>query len=341
MEEVSFRPPTIEGQPTTTAAFLGVRAEGPMGVSTEPLHSLSGFERTYGRTGPLWEAARGFFSEGGRRLHICRAEPGREADGLAELEQTAGISIVAAPGNAAAARSLIEHVEKMRYRMALIDPPAALEPAAVIDFAQALDSSRAALYYPWVRAGGAVVPPSALVAGVYARNDLEHSVAKAPANQPLRTAAGLERDLSRAQLETLNPAGVNCLRLVRGRGVLVWGARTLSKDPEWKYVSVRRYLAFLEESIDKGTQWAVFEPNGEELWSNVRRTVEDFLYVQWRSGLLMGARPQEAYFVRCDRTTMTQDDIDTGRLICLVGVAPVKPAEFVIFRIGQWTANPT
>lgn len=312
-----------------------------MGCSGEPLLSLAGFEQIYGQTGPLWEAARAYFGEGGRRLHICRVEEGGEAEGLAELGRTGGISTVAAPGNPGAATSLIEHAEKMRYRIALIDPPLAIEPSAAIDFARALDSSRAALYYPWVKTGGSVVPPSAFVAGLYARNDLEHSMAKAPANQPLRTAAGLERDLTRAQLDLLNPAGVNCFRHVRGRGVVVWGARTLSKDPEWKYVSVRRYLAYLEESIDKGTEWAVFEPNGEALWGGVRRAVEDFLHGQWWSGELMGARPEEAYFVRCDRSTMTQEDIDGGRLICQVGVAPVKPAEFVIFRIGQWTANAT
>ena len=137
----------------------------------------------------------------------------------------------------------------------------------------------------------------------------------------------------------LNPEGINALRFFEGRGSRVWGARTMSSDPEWKYVNVRRLFIFLEHSIDKAMQWAVFEPNNERLWNNIRQTVEDFLYVQWLSGALLGAKPAEAYFVRCDRTTMTQNDLDNGRLICLVGVAPTKPAEFVIFRIGQWTAD--
>ena len=137
----------------------------------------------------------------------------------------------------------------------------------------------------------------------------------------------------------LNQEGVNVLRSFDGEGIRLWGARTLSSDPEWKYINIRRYLLFLEHSIDQGTQWAVFEPNGEALWATVRRSVEDFLDAQWRSGALVGRTPQDAYFVRCDRTTMTQDDLDHGRLVALVGVAPLKPAEFVIFRIGQWTAG--
>jgi phage tail sheath protein FI len=142
-----------------------------------------------------------------------------------------------------------------------------------------------------------------------------------------------------AQQEVLNPIGVNCLRYLSGRGYRLWGARTASSDPEWKYVNVRRYFNYLEASIDRSTQWAVFEPNGERLWANVRETVESFLYGEWRSGALLGASTKEAFFVRCDRSTMTQTDIDNGRLVCLIGVAVVKPAEFVIFRIGQKTAD--
>ena len=145
--------------------------------------------------------------------------------------------------------------------------------------------------------------------------------------------------VNKAQQELLNPEGINCFRYYEGRGMRLWGARTMSSDPEWKYVNVRRYFAYLEHSIDKGTQWAVFEPNGERLWANVRRTIEDFLFNEWQMGALLGDKPEKAYFVRCDRSTMTQNDLDNGRLVCLIGVAPLKPAEFVIFRIGQWTAD--
>jgi phage tail sheath protein FI len=145
--------------------------------------------------------------------------------------------------------------------------------------------------------------------------------------------------LNKAQQEVLNPEGINCFRFFEGRGFRLWGARTISSDPEWKYVNLRRYFAYLERSIDKGTQWAVFEPNGPRLWDNVRSTVADFLFNEWQMGALLGDKPEKSYFVRCDRTTMTQNDLDNGRLVCLVGVAPLRPAEFVIFRIGQWTAD--
>jgi phage tail sheath protein FI len=137
----------------------------------------------------------------------------------------------------------------------------------------------------------------------------------------------------------LNPEGINALRFFPGRSNRVWGARTMSSDPEWRYVNVRRLFIYLEHSIDKATQWAVFEPNNERLWRNIRQTIEDFLVVTWRTGALMGTRPEEAFFVRCDRSTMAQNDLDNGRLICEIGVAPTYPAEFVIFRIGQWTAD--
>jgi phage tail sheath protein FI len=184
-----------------------------------------------------------------------------------------------------------------------------------------------------------LAPPSGFVAGIYVRNDIDRAVYNAPANEVVKLAIGFERLLSKSQQQVLNPAGINCFRFIEGRGMRLWGARTISSDPEWKYVNLRRYLAYLERSIEQGTQWVVFEPNGEVLWANVRRAVEDFLFGEWRSGGLLGDMPEKAYFVKCDRSTMTQNDLDNGRLICLVGVAMLRPAEFVIFRIGQWTAD--
>jgi uncharacterized protein len=183
------------------------------------------------------------------------------------------------------------------------------------------------------------LPPSGFIAGIYARNDINRAVYKAPANEVINSALSFERLLNKSQQDILNPEGINCLRFFEGRGFLVWGARLISSDPEWKYVNLRRYFAYLERSLDRGTQWAVFEPNGEALWANVRRTIEDFLLNEWQSGALLGDKPEKAYFVRCDRSTMTQNDLDNGRLICLIGLAPLKPAEFVVFRIGQWTAD--
>jgi phage tail sheath protein FI len=277
--------------------------------------------------------------------------------GLKSFEDIEDISIVAAPGSsygyengyrrdaATIMNLLIAHAQRMRYRIAVLDSGNGQTIADVRNLRARIDSKYAALYYPWVRVLDPVtrkeidLPPSGFVAGIYARNDIERAVYKAPANEVVNLAIGFEMLLNKAQQEVLNPEGINCFRFFEGRGFRLWGARTISSDPEWKYVNVRRYFAYLERSIDRGTQWAVFEPNGTALWDNVRRTIEDFLLNEWQSGALLGEKPEKAFFVKCDRSTMTQNDLDNGRLICLIGVAPLKPAEFVIFRIGQWTAD--
>ncbi len=275
--------------------------------------------------------------------------------GLRQFESVEDISIVAAPGSTAAAvpeaeaqaiaNALITHCRRMRYRIAVLDSREDAAIAEVRAWRARFDSSHAALYYPWVRILDPSTgqpghqPPSGFVAGIYARNDIARAVWKAPANEVVNLAIGFERFLNTAQQEVLNPEGINCFRFFEGRGMRLWGARTVSSDPEWKYVNLRRYFAYLERSIERGTQWAVFEPNGERLWANVRRTIEDFLLNEWQNGALLGERPEKAYFVKCDRSTMSQNDLDNGRLVCQVGVAPLRPAEFVIFRIGQWTAD--
>ncbi|MEP6924967.1 MAG: phage tail sheath subtilisin-like domain-containing protein [Pyrinomonadaceae bacterium] len=277
--------------------------------------------------------------------------------GLKAFEDIEDISIVAAPGSTfgyggnyrknseTITNLLISHAERMRYRIAVLDSGNDQTIADVRAMRARIDSKYAAFYYPWVRILDPVtqqetyMPPSGFVAGIYARNDVERAVYKAPANEVVRLSIGFEKTLNKAQQEVLNPEGINCFRFFEGRGFRLWGARTTSSDPEWKYVNLRRYFAYLERSIDRGTQWAVFEPNSEALWTNVRLTIQDFLYNEWVSGALLGDKPEKAYFVRCDRSTMTQNDLDNGRLICLIGVAAVKPAEFVILRIGQWTAD--
>jgi Bacteriophage tail sheath protein len=219
------------------------------------------------------------------------------------------------------------------------------------------DTSYAAAYFPRIRVpdprtpGATVlIPPAGHVTGIYARSDIERGVHKAPANEVVRgilttdvspTEMPMEFKVTKGQQDILNPRGINVIRDFRAdlRGIRVWGARTLSSDPQWKYVNVRRLFIFVEESIDQGTQWVVFEPNDNTTWQRVSRSVENFLTTVWRSGALMGTTVEEAFFVKCDRTTMSQDDIDNGRLIVLVGIAPVKPAEFVIFRISQKTAE--
>ena len=272
--------------------------------------------------------------------------------GLKGFEDIEDISIVAAPGSTfvdtdaqAVANVLIAHAERMQYRIAVLDSIKGKSIADTRAYRAKFDSSHAAFYYPWVRIVDPATgqenhyPPSGFVAGIYARNDIERAVYKAPANETVRLAIGFEKLLNKGQQEVLNPEGVNCFRFFEGRGMRLWGARTISSDPEWKYVNLRRYFAYLERSIDKGTQWAVFEPNGERLWANVRRTIEDFLLNEWQSGALLGDKPDRSYFVKCDRSTMTQNDLDNGRLVCQVGVAALRPAEFVIFRVGQWTAD--
>ncbi|HTP08837.1 MAG TPA: phage tail sheath C-terminal domain-containing protein [Anaerolineae bacterium] len=277
--------------------------------------------------------------------------------GLKSFEDIEDISIVAAPGStfgyengyrsdaATIIGLLIAHAQNMRYRIAVIDSGDGQSIAQVRAMRARYDSKYAALYYPWVRILDPVtrqeiyLPPSGFISGIYARNDINRAVYKAPANEVINLALGFEQFLNKSQQDILNPENINCLRFFEGRGMLVWGARLISSDPEWKYVNLRRYFAYLERSIDRGTQWAVFEPNGDALWANVRRTIEDFLLNEWQSGALLGDKPEKAFFVKCDRTTMTQNDLDNGRLICLIGIAPLKPAEFVIFRIGQWTAD--
>jgi phage tail sheath protein FI len=286
------------------------------------------------------------------------ARPDRIAKtGLKSLEDIEDISIVAAPGStflyengyrndaATILQLLIGHAERMRYRIAVLDSGEGQSIAEVREMRSQYDSKYAAFYYPWIRVLDPVtqrdihLPPSGFVTGIYARNDVQRAVYKAPANEVVTLAIGFETLLNKGQQEVLNPQGINCFRFFEGRGFRLWGARTISSDPEWKYVNLRRYFVFLEHSIDRGTQWAVFEPNGEALWANVRRTVEDFLFDQWQKGALLGDKPDKAYFVKCDRTTMTQNDLDNGRLVCLIGVAALRPAEFVIFQIGQWTAD--
>jgi len=280
---------------------------------------------------------------------------GKDATGLRALAEIDDIAIVAAPGSAALSdgqesqavrNALISHCENLRYRFAILAGPRDVNQAGIRAVRSQIDSKYAALYYPWLllppveRNGPPLaLSPEGAMAGIYARSDMERGVHKAPANETVHGVLGFNRNVGKGEQDVLNPEGINCLRFFEGRGYRVWGARTISSDPEWVYVNVRRLFIFLEHSIDRSTQWAVFESNNEELWLKIRLTIESFLYDVWRTGALLGSKPEDAYFVRCDRSTMSQGDLDNGRLICLIGVAPTKPAEFVIFRIGQWTAD--
>lgn len=272
-----------------------------------------------------------------------------ERRGIDALELIDEVAIAIAPGmwSQTVRNSLIQHCELLQDRFAIVDPQDGLTIEGIREYRAPIDTKYGALYYPWLvvrdpSVGQNVgIAPSGHMAGVYARVDTDRGVHKAPANVVIRGITGFERDVTKREQDMLNPQGINAFRSFPGRGNRVWGARTLSSDGSWRYIPVRRLFNFVEESIDEGTQWVVFEPNEESLWARVRASVGNFLTTVWRSGALEGTSAEQAFFVICDRTTMTQDDIDNGRLICVIGIAPVKPAEFVIFRIQQKTLEAT
>lgn len=345
VEETGFRPPTIEGVATGTAALLGTAGRGP----TRPrlVTSFAEYARVFGPSGRfLPHAVRGFFDNGGKRAFVGRL---KGAVGLArslaalERETCREVALVAAPGltDPADQAAIVAHCEANR-RFAVLDRPRTEPPGA--DSAGILRSRDAAAYAPWLGVSGAgarrrIVPPSGHVLGIYARKDSERGVWVAPAGEALEGVLAPERDVDDAAQDAMAARGVNAIRSFAGRGILVWGARTSSAEGEWKYVSVRRLFLFLERSIDQGTQWVAFEPNGVPLWKAVRGQIEAFLVDLWRAGASPAARPDQAFYVRCDETVMTQADIDSGRLVIEIGFAPLRPAEYIVLRIGQWTCE--
>ena len=316
----------------------------------------------------LSHAVFGFFQNGGSRCIVVNLGLGKSLlDGLATLESWDEVAIVAAPGYADAASydQLLTHCEALKDRVAILDPPAeiksieALTKVAEVKAAgtgdkpgkpvtsgrpRKSDSGFGAFYFPRIRVMDPLgtgnqlvdVPPSGHLAGVWARTDASRGVHKAPANEPLRGALDVTYRVTRAEQEVLNPAGVNCIRWFPTEGIRVWGARTVADEAsEWRYLNVRRLFNMIEESIARGTRWVVFEPNDRPLWQDIKRDLNAFLRTMWRDGALMGRTPQEAFFVQCDEETNPRESIDQGRVVVVVGIAPVKPAEFIIFRIGQ------
>ena len=372
VEEAPVLARSIAATDHPVTVFVGCTALGPVGSVSPVIASFAAFKRHYGGLGDLRtgggrrlvnhvaHAARCFFAEGGRRLRIVRVSGGdgrapslrgyRSA--LRKAHGIAGLTTVAAPGSAAipavaagVRQALLDHAARLGSRcFVLLDPDVAISPVDAARLAAGLNARAAALYYPWIEVANPntrsalMVPPSGPLAGIVARVDRARGLHRAPANEVIQTALGLERVLSAAESDRLNPAGVNALRQFPARGIRVWGARTLSSDPEWKYLNVQRYLGYLEQSVREGLDWAVFEPNDESLWAATRQAVDAFLYKEWRAGCLVGSRPGQAFFVRCDRSTMTRADIRQKRLVILVGCAPVKPAEFVVLRVTRRTA---
>jgi len=289
---------------------------------------------------------------------------GNSADrtGFAGLEALDDVTMLAVPdlmtayqqgmlddeGLKAVQLAMIAHCELMSDRVAILDAPPGLNAQQVKDWRvnfAGYDSKYATLYWPWIKvmdpvAGRPVhVPPSGHMAGIWARNDGTRGVHKAPANEVVRGAIALELQITRGEHDQLNPVAVNCLRAFPAQGIRVWGARTLSSDAEWRYLNVRRLFNYIEQSILNGTNWVVFEPNDPKLWDSVKRTLNAFLRGLWRNDMLFGRTPGEAFFVKCDEENNPADSRDAGYLIVDIGIAPVKPAEFVVFRISQTSAG--
>jgi uncharacterized protein len=273
--------------------------------------------------------------------------PGKRT-GILSFIDNDEVSIIAVPGNTDVnvQLALVAHCENLGSRFAVLDIPRVKKTVADVQtHRNVFDSTYAAMYNPWLQVFDPLekrnifIPPSGPVMGIYSRSDVNRGVHKAPANEVVRACTGLDCQYNKGEQDILNPKGINLIRYFTGEGIRIWGARTCSSNTLWKYVNVRRLFIFLEETIKRGTNWVVFEPNDDKLWARVQRTIENFLTTVWRNGALMGTSAAEAFFVKVDRSTMSQDDIDNGRLICIIGVAPVKPAEFVIFRITQKTGE--
>jgi uncharacterized protein len=363
-------PPPIQAVETATAAFIGVALRGSF--KPRRVRSLVEFERAFGPVQGLahsflGRAVQGFFANGGRSAWIARVAASRgrftaasflgtatriprglaAIDAIDEMLQLAMPDLshprMAAGERASLRAAMIAQAAARRDRIVLLDAPQGDRRLGADDPAFAtIDARCVAIYGPWLSVTAAdgmpgLMPPSGHIAGVVARVDTERGVHKAPANEAIRDVRGFEFDVTNAEQDVLNPHGFNVLRRFANRGLLVWGARLLTRDPEWRYINVRRLAMSVELSLTRGLAWVVFEPNDEPLWARVRRAVSDHLTTRWREGALLGQRAEDAFFVRCDRSTMTQADIDAGRLICEVGIAPLKPAEFVIIRIAVWS----
>jgi len=368
VEEIEIGAKPIEGVSTSTLGFVGMAEKGDLNTATI-ITNWGQFVEKFGRYTSdrphLAPAVYGFFANGGSRCYVVRVQdaatdgdyvgtdqgPGQRT-GIQCFNEIDEVNIVCIPGvtSSTVQKAMITHCENMKDRFCILDSVKGADLGAVQTQKEDVVSEKgyAAVYFPWVKVDIETkendkvkliqdfVPPSGYVAGIYARSDIEKGVHKAPANEIIRGVLKIELSITKGEQEILNPKGINCIRSFPGRGIRVWGARTTASDALWKYINVRRLFLYLEESIEEGTQWVVFEPNDEKLWARVKQTITQFLTRVWKDGMLMGTTAEEAFFVKCDRTTMTQDDIDNGRLIVLIGVAPVKPAEFVIFRIAQW-----
>jgi phage tail sheath protein FI len=318
------------------------------------VRSFGGFS-TNADQNRLAQGVYGFFNNGGTRCFVMRypdLNGLRSPEALVPLEAIDEISIVVAPGiiDPVVQTAVSDHCTRMSDRFAILDAPHNPAELTAESIKTVHNTDYGALYFPWIKVydeatalthpdtdGEILVAPSGHMAGIYARVDHERGVHKAPANEVVRGALSVDVQISRAVQDGLNPQGINCIRVMNDR-IVAWGARTIGGDfnADLKYINVRRLLLFLRKSIDHGTQWVVFEPNDRTLWAKIVRNVTAFLTTVWRDGALFGSTPAEAFYVRCDDETNPPEERDLGRVITEIGVAIVRPAEFVIFRIEQW-----
>jgi uncharacterized protein len=379
VEEVDRGTKPLEMGGTSTVAFLGEGTVGPVNepVLCTNWSQFTKHFGDFQNSEYLAHAVYGFFNNGGGRCFVLNvgnweeiSKPGKKGEdakpkfaskaalyigsdngpgtrtGLKALEDVDEVNVVCAPGQTdpVVQDAVLTHCESMRYRFAILDSPEVIEKGGVDKLPKPRDSKYGGYYFPWLEVydpfkGNIFMPPSGYMAGIYARSDAERGVHKAPANEIVRGAIGLRYNITRGEQDLLNPKGINCIREFPNRGIRVWGARTVSSDASWRYINVRRLFNMVEQSIELGTQWVVFEPNDHRLWKRVTRDIGAFLLRLWRQGALFGKSPEEAFYVKCDEETNPPEVIDAGQMICEIGMCPVKPAEFVIFRIGQMPAG--
>jgi len=355
----------IESVGASTAGFIGQSNEGPVNKAML-ITSWGQYQKTFGGVaegGYLAHAVYGFFLNGGSRCYVNNVGPKKEGQteedfaalvkgedkgpgrrtGLCLFKAIEDISLVAAPGATSTTihQLLADHASECADRIAVLDAVEDLGELQLNEFPRIGDCPEAALYWPWISVFDestkkmVYVPPSGHIMGATARVDSDRGVHKAPANEVLRGALGLKYSLTRNEQALLNPRGINVIRDLDDMGIRVYGARTLSSDPEWKYLNVRRLFQVVKQSITKGTEWVVFEPNNEQLWGNIERNIRAYLKVLWAGNALQGKTPEEAFYVTCNAATNPQENIDRGIVTIEIGIAPVKPAEFVQINIQQ------
>lgn len=338
-----FSPDPIEGAPTSVVGFVSVAERAPV---AGPLRGFVDFEALVGSANVsafLALAVRGFFENGGQTCYVARIGSGDPLQAGLDALANVKISIVCCPDDVKftnAATVMAAYCEKRKDCFAILQSAQPVVPDATNQ--APVNSSYAAYYYPWLivrsldQASSVTMPPSGHVAGIYAQTDMARGVWVAPAgtNAALAGVTALSQNLSDAEAAALDANRVSVIRNLAPYGDLVWGARTTSTSSQWKYVSVRRLLIYLEQTLSRGLQWVVFEPNGPGLWAALRAGIENFLTGVWTAGGLKGQKASDAYFVACGSDTMTQADLDAGRVVIVVGVAPLKPAEFVIVQIA-------